>query len=437
MKDATIERELTFLSGGGEMGQLIRKFDWGNHPLGLPESWPQSLKTTVSIMLSSRFPHLIFWGKDLFCFFNDAMRPSLGNDGTDLAKLGQTAEVASGVIWPTVKGIMDKVMAGEPSSSEDQLVPIYRNGRLENVYWTYCNHPVRDESGGVGGVLVTASDTTKTVLTMVENQRNLDMAMETGGLGAYRITLKTGTANFSTQIVKWFGLDRRVMSTDEFLSGMMAEDRATLAEALQGSATVTKGGRHDLVFRYRNPGTGETSYFRSVGRIVYDAGKAATVTGLFQDITTPVLDQQRLEESELQMRSLVNNSPFPIAMYIGREMRIALANPAILRAWGKGNEVIGKKYSEVLPEMENQQLFQQLDQVFNSGIPFEVKNQFIELQKEGDMVGHYFDYSLTPLFNKSGDVYGVMNTGADVTEINLAHQALDRIAGEMKTRSSY
>ncbi len=433
MNTLVSENKTAFLQGGGEMGKLIRDFDWNNHPLGSPAAWPQSFKSALGIALNSRFPQLLYWDSEMYFFYNDAYRPSLGNEGKHPASLGKPAREVFGDIWHILKPIFETVRTGETTGSDDQLIPVYRNGKMENVYWTYSHSPVYDETGIVNGIFVTCADTTRTVLTIVENQRNLDMAMETGGLGSYRITLKTGTANFSPQIVQWFGLDRRVMSVDEFLSGLMAEDRAVIAEALEAAPSVTRAGKHDLVFRYQNPGTGQINYFRSVGRVIYDGGRASFISGLFQDITVQVQDHQKLEESETQMRSLVNNSPFPIAVYTGREMRITLANPAILRAWGKGQEVLGKRYAEVLPEMENQQLFEQLDRVFTTGIPFEVKNQFIELQKDQRTVPHYFDYSLTPLFNKEGDVYGVMNTGADVTEINLAHQVLDQLNAERKT----
>lgn len=191
MKNTVAERELAFLSGGGEMGQLMRDFEWQNHPLGLPNRWPQSLKSILSVVLNSRFPQLFYWGKEMYFFYNDAYRPSLGNDGKHPASLGKPATEVFADIWHILKPIFEIVRKGETTGSEDQLIPVFRNGRTENVYWTYSHSPVRDESGVVNGIFVTCADTTKTVLTIVENQRNLDLAMETGGLGSYRVTLKT------------------------------------------------------------------------------------------------------------------------------------------------------------------------------------------------------------------------------------------------------
>jgi len=70
-----------FLQGGGEMGALTRNYNWLATPLGSPAEWPQSLRTTLSILLNSKFPMFLFWGEELLCFYNDAYRPSLGKQG--------------------------------------------------------------------------------------------------------------------------------------------------------------------------------------------------------------------------------------------------------------------------------------------------------------------------------------------------------------------
>jgi hypothetical protein len=64
-----------------EMGNLIRAKDWSKTPVGPIDSWPQSLRTTLSIILNSKFPMFLWWGPELICFYNDAYRPSLGNNG--------------------------------------------------------------------------------------------------------------------------------------------------------------------------------------------------------------------------------------------------------------------------------------------------------------------------------------------------------------------
>jgi PAS domain S-box-containing protein len=154
----------SFLANGGETGALIESIDWSRHPLGPIESWPAALCTTLSIILHSRFPMFIFWGKDLICFYNDAYRPSLGNEGKHPSAMGNYAAEVWPEIWPTIKPQIDQVMRGNGSTwHEDQFLPIFRNGKMEDVYWTYSYSPVIGEAGLVEAVLVICHETTHKV----------------------------------------------------------------------------------------------------------------------------------------------------------------------------------------------------------------------------------------------------------------------------------
>src|SRR5690606_32066388 len=97
-----------------------------------------------------------------------------------------------------------------------------------------------------------------------------------------------------------------------------------------------------------------------------------------------------------------------------------IANNAMIDAWGKGHDVIGKLYTDILPELENQQIFNELQNVLDSGIALHKKNTKVILVRAGVEEVYYFNYSFTPLFNANGQVYGVMNTAADVTNLILA-----------------
>src|SRR5205085_956808 len=94
----TKEQAFSFLKGGGEMGELTRNYDWSQTPVGGPECWPQSLRTTLSILLNAGFPMFLWWGEDLIQFYNDAYRPSLGNNGKHPTALGQKGQDC----WPEI-----------------------------------------------------------------------------------------------------------------------------------------------------------------------------------------------------------------------------------------------------------------------------------------------------------------------------------------------
>lgn len=283
------------------MGDLIRSFDWSKTSIGAPDQWPQSLRTTLGIVLHSAFPMFLFWGEEQLCFYNDAFRPSLGVNGKHPA-IGKKAEEVWQEIWGFIGPLIEQVMtAAKPVWFEDQLVPFYRNGRIEDIYWTFSYSPAYGDNEKISGVLVTCMETTA-----------------------------------------------------------------------------------QMLFR------------------------------------------RKVQKSEQRVRSLVESAPFPIGVYVGREMRIELANQAIIEVWGKGNEVIGKLYSDILPEYKNREIFDRLDNVYTTGTPFHARNQSVDLVKEGKVNTYYFNYDFTPLYDEAGNIYGVMNTAADVTDLNLAKQKIEQ-----------
>jgi two-component sensor histidine kinase len=141
------------------MGRLIRAHDWSSSPLGPPETWPQSLKTAVRLILSSSHPMFIWWGPDLIQFYNDAYRTTMGPERHPSA-LGDRGETCWAEIWDIIGPQIALVMRGEGSTwHEDALVPVTRNGQREDVWWTYGYSPI-DQDDGVGGVLVVCKDVT-------------------------------------------------------------------------------------------------------------------------------------------------------------------------------------------------------------------------------------------------------------------------------------
>src|SRR3954470_5831559 len=153
-----------FLAGGGEMGALIRAFDWSRTSVGAPHAWSSSLRTALGILLNSHHPMFLWWGRDLIQFYNDGYRPSLGADRHPLA-LGASGREFWAEIWgtigPEIEGVMQR---GASTWHHDHLVPIFRNGRLEEVYWTYGYSPVHDDDGRIGGTLVVVQEQTARVL---------------------------------------------------------------------------------------------------------------------------------------------------------------------------------------------------------------------------------------------------------------------------------
>jgi PAS domain S-box-containing protein len=182
-------------------------------------------------------------------------------------------------------------------------------------------------------------------------------------------------------------------------------------EAEEVSAVLWRGGQL------------ETVYFNHFYQPLYEPdGTISGVVVFAHEITGQVESRRKVEQSEGQVRAVIESAPFPIGVYVGREMRIAFINKANLDALGKSKEVIGRFYGEMLSDSNKKQVLAQLDEVFTTGIPVHATNVRAEIVIGQKKQEFYYNYSLIPLLDPSGKIYGVMNTAVDVTEINQARK---------------
>ncbi len=178
---------------------------------------------------------------------------------------------------------------------------------------------------------------------------------------------------------------------------------------------------------------GKRTYDYIFAPVLNNEGNVEAIVGTTRDITEINKAEEELHAREQQMRAMIETAPFPIGVYIGNEMKVQFANQSILDIWGKGNDVIGKSFKQILPELNNQEIFKQLEAVYTTGIPYHTKNQKIDIVTEGVTTSFYFNYSFTPLANADGKIYGVMNTAADVTDLNLAKLASQKSEENLKS----
>ncbi|MFB2877147.1 PAS domain-containing protein [Floridanema aerugineum] len=173
-------------AGGGEMGALMRSFDWGNTPLGIVENWPQSLRTAVSILLNSPDPIFICWGSQFIKLYNDNYIPFLAEKHPQA--LGKPFAEVCPEMWSAMGSMLEKVRAtGKADLPENMQIFKYGNKYPEKVYLKFSYAPIRDESAQVGGIFVTCRETTQNVLQQLsfneqrlqESQRLLQQIIDT------------------------------------------------------------------------------------------------------------------------------------------------------------------------------------------------------------------------------------------------------------------
>lgn len=156
--------------GGGETGELIRSFDWSTTPLGPREKWPMSLKSIVRTMLHARQPMIVWWGPELTQIYNDAMLDSMRDKHP--RGMGEPARQAWQQAWLAVghelQGVVDH---GNAIWNEDMFVPVDRNSRIEDAWWTYSYSPVFDDDGTRAGILIICTETTAGVVARTQLER--------------------------------------------------------------------------------------------------------------------------------------------------------------------------------------------------------------------------------------------------------------------------
>jgi hypothetical protein len=301
MTDTTFD----FISAKGEMADLVRAKDWESTKIGKPESWPSSLRTTLSIVLNSKFPMFLFWGKDLACFYNDAYRPSLGRNGKHPSMLGSTAKES----WEEVFDfVTDRVFdTGEPEMFNDVLIPIFRNGQMEDVHWTFCYSAVKDKSGEILGILVACMETTaqvEFVRQLEESKEELKFTIEAAELGTFDINTATNTFTANNRLKEWLGVDQAkkvLLVSEDGIDALNENDQSMVAQGIADAINPEKKAVFDLKYSIIQPKTNREIFVHGKGKALFLDEKETAVRfhGTLRDIT----EQKRFtDELERQIR---------------------------------------------------------------------------------------------------------------------------------------
>ena len=300
----------SFLERGGELGGLTRAFDWSMTPVGPIDQWPQTLKSTVGVLLHSRFPMFLWWGDDMIQFYNDAYRPSLGDNGKHPKALGQKAVDCWPEIWETIYPLIEKVKTqNESFYFEDTLIPIFRNGKLEDVYWTFSYSAVFGDTGNIDGVLVVCNETTDKVLSrrMVEhvqkkiarseaNLRNIILQAPVA------MCILKGTQHVveiaNERMLQLWGIPgERIIGApifSELVDARYEGFEDLLDHVLSSGETYTAYGVPVTLYREAGP---ETIYIHFVYEPFRDDdGSITGVMAVAVDVTSQVISRQGIEE---------------------------------------------------------------------------------------------------------------------------------------------
>ncbi len=465
--------DLDFLAGGGEMGARVRALDWSKTPLGPIATWPQSLKTSVSICLNSRFPMLIWWGPELVKIYNDAYRPLIGSKHS--WALGTPGREVWPEIWNVIGPMLEQVMGrGEATISEDLLLLLEREGYGEECYFSFSYSPIRDESGRVGGVFTPVIETTERVVgarrlhtlrdlasffgTQTRNAKDACVAaVKVLAANPYdfpfaviylfdsnrteaNLIAHTGPPNFPGKVdLRAEGWKRLLASTngETCMLDLSAVKLDPLPQAPWGHAP-----EQAIAVPIFPANTTEPIGFLLAGvnvrkrldesyRLFY-AQVADQIASTIWEADAVERERKLRETAEAersQIRELLMNAPAGIMVTTGPEHRITLANRQYVELIGRTSaaEIIGKPIRQAIPELEDQPFFGLMDEVYRTGVPFIGKEVLAKLRRgpSGKEEDAYFNFVYQPHRSADSCIDGILTHAVDVTDQVRTRQEIE------------
>ncbi|MDQ2988399.1 MAG: ATP-binding protein [Pseudomonadota bacterium] len=463
-----MNRATDFMSQGGEMGALTRAHDWSTSPLGAAEDWPWSLKSTLRLVLTSNHPMFIWWGPQLIQFYNDAYRSTMGPERHPGA-LGQGGRACWGEIWDIIGPQIESVMAGGGATwNVDQLVPVTRHGRREDVWWTYGYSPIQDAEG-VRGVLVVCNDVSSKHVARADLAAQLELADRLRGLAdsgeVARVAFESLSARLQASRINYIGIDAaaatytvqhawRAHGLESVVgaTGALADfNPALMADLVTGRAVSIADVAQDERTA-ANP-----HYARLDARavilvpIVKEGRLVAVVTvmrstphswspsqlGLMENVADRIwsaieraraehrLGEQKRAESE-RLKAMFGQAPGFVCILGGPQHVYEFANTAYCRLVGD-RPLIGKPVREALPDLVGQGFFELLDEVYGSATAFTAHDVPLVIERTpGDgPAASYIDFVYQPILGADGRATGIFVEGFDTTERHVAKAALE------------
>ncbi|WP_428331496.1 PAS domain-containing protein [Mucilaginibacter sp.] len=382
----------------------------------------------IEILSLSQNATAIYTGEEIT--IQTANNVMLGFWGKDQSVIGKPlAEAVPELIGQPFLDLLKQVwLTGITYEAKDAAAILMVNGELQTFYFDFIYRAIKNAAGELDCILHTATDVTELNLgrNLIKHAKEQQDSLRreqllNEELGATNEELSASNEELASALEELSVTNEELLQTKESLLLLNNQLETRVADRTKTVADL-----------YQEVGA-MNEELRAANEELASTNEELITTNEELSISRESLEQLVIElaDSENKTRNIIQAAPFPIGVYTGREMRIAFANKAIMDVWGKGDEVVGQLYAEILPELDNQEVFKQLDEVFTTGKPFSARNQRIDLVVNGEMTTFYFNYDFTALTNEAGEVYGVMNTAADVTDVILAKQQLETAAHEL------
>ncbi|WP_228520702.1 PAS domain-containing protein [Flavobacterium sp. JLP] len=168
----------------------------------------------------------------------------------------------------------------------------------------------------------------------------------------------------------------------------------------------------------------ERRYFNFSYDLIKESGETSAVLHMALDVTEQVLARRKLEDSESRLRSMIDQTPCPTLVLKGDDLVIEQINKHMLGMIGRGEEIIGMPLIAVLPELDGQYVWSQVQNVYNKGIPFDQAEVLVTHNRTGEIKDYYYNLAYRPLI-EDGKITGMIQTAVDVTEQVISRKKLE------------
>jgi len=404
----------TFLKTGGDLGRLINDFHWQDTTLGPIEFWSENLCSSLSILLGSAVPSFLVWGDGHYFFYNDSFRPFFKKTAIDSNFLGRSVNTVLQGEWKKIASTLERMAVEERLKYEDNIsATLDINAIAKHVYLTLSYSAVSDKMGITQGFFVTCIENSAAIPALVKSNNarsQLNSVLMQSNAGIAQANIEGRIVEVNERYCQMLGYSR-----EEILKMNLGE--LTHPDDLEQNKIlihdcIANGKDFLMTKRYVCKNGKEIWVNNSVSLVVDSQGKKY-ITAIAIDITEQKEREKKLAISENRFKSLVAKAPVGTALFRGREFYIDLANDVMLGYWKKSEAIIGKKITDVLSDITNNDFFKRLMEVYTSGSFYKAAGALIVNKKTGKK--HYFDYALTPLFDENNAVYAVLHTCSDVT----------------------
>ncbi|CAN5908738.1 hypothetical protein BH11GEM1_BH11GEM1_35440 [soil metagenome] len=447
-----IDERARLFAGSGEMKGRCRTFDWGSTPLGKVEQWPQSLRTIVSTILDSAFPNIVLWGPDLIQVYNDGYREVMGRKHP--WGLGIPTRDCWPEAWAFNEPIYARVLGGETVAFDDVCIPLMRYGALEDFWFTLSYSPLRDETFGIAGVLVTLVETTSRVeaqkleaereqlLTQVQLERSrLSDVFEQAPMA---VAVLTGPDHVYTIVSPAYAryVGNRTLLGRAFRDAIpeaVGASAAALMDSVYRTGVPVVRAEQVVPIDRDGDGVPEEYIFNvSYQPLRNRAGEVYAVTSLSTDVTEQVRARgiadaaaREVAHARRQLELVFSQAPTAIAVLDGPEHRFVLANPSYNRLVAR-ELLVGQTVRDAFPELAGQGIFELLDGVFSTGKAFVASELevFLRRAREKEPEQGFFNVTYQPLCTANDEVYGIGLVAVDVTESVLSRRRIEALLRE-------